>query len=290
MTTDKAILTCAVTGVLTDPRQHPVPVTVEEMARSSREAYDAGAAIVHVHFRRQEPGQGHIASWDPEVAAAISDAIRAACPGIVFNMTTGVFGRDVSAPIACLRRIRPEIAACNAGSLNYLKTRRDGSWAWAPVLFDNPVDKVEEMLRAMAESGTRPEFECFDVGIARSIALFRDAGMVDVPNYNFVMGVASGMPADPDLLELLLRYREPGTHWQVTAIGREEVWALHRRAAERGGALRTGLEDTFYLPDGSRASGNGALIEALARCAREAGREIASPAEARAALGLAPAA
>ena len=260
------------------------------MARSSREAFDAGAAVVHVHFRRQEPGQGHIASWDPEVAAAISDAIRAACPGIVFNMTTGVFGRDVSAPIACLRRIRPEIAACNAGSLNYLKTRRDGSWAWPPMLFDNPVDKVEEMLRAMGESGTRPEFECFDVGIARSIALFRDAGMVDAPNYNFVMGVASGMPADPDLLELLLRYREPGTHWQVTAIGREEVWALHRRAAERGGALRTGLEDTFYLPDGSRASGNGALIEALARCARDAGREVASPHEARVALGLAPAA
>jgi 3-keto-5-aminohexanoate cleavage enzyme len=286
MTSDKAILTCAVTGVLTDPRQHPVPVTVEEMARSSREAYDAGAAIVHVHFRRQEPGQGHLASWDPEVAAAIVDAIREACPGIVVNMTTGVFGRDVSEPIACLRRVRPEIAACNAGSLNYLKTRRDGSWAWPPMLFDNPVDKVQEMLGAMAECGTRPEFECFDVGIARSIALFRDAGMVDVPNYNFVMGVASGMPADPDLLELLLRYREPDTHWQVTAIGREEVWQLHRRAAERGGALRTGLEDTFYLPDGSRASGNGALIEALALCAREAGREVASPAEARVALGL----
>ncbi|HUP21778.1 MAG TPA: 3-keto-5-aminohexanoate cleavage protein [Thermoanaerobaculia bacterium] len=286
MTTEKAILTCAVTGVLTDPRQHPVPVTVEEMARSSREAYDAGAAIVHVHFRRQEPGQGHLASWDPAVAAAIVDAIREACPGIVVNMTTGVFGRDVSEPIACLRRVRPEIAACNAGSLNYLKTRRDGSWAWPPMLFDNPVDKVQEMLRAMAECGTRPEFECFDVGIARSIALFRDAGMVDVPNYNFVMGVASGMPADPDLLELLLRYREPDTHWQVTAIGREEVWPLHRRAAERGGALRTGLEDTFYLPDGSRASGNGALIEALARCAREAGREVASPAEARAMLRL----
>ena len=75
MSSPKAILTCAVTGVLTDPRQHPVPVTVEEMARSSREAYDAGAAIVHVHFRRQEPGQGHVASWDPEVAAAVEELV-----------------------------------------------------------------------------------------------------------------------------------------------------------------------------------------------------------------------
>jgi uncharacterized protein (DUF849 family) len=53
--------------------------------------------------------------------------------------------------------------------------------------------------------------------------------------------------------------------------------------------LRTGLEDTFYLPDGSRAAGNGVLVEALARCARNAGRDIASPAEARRMLGLAPA-
>lgn len=284
---DKAILTCALTGVLTDPRQHPVPVTVEEMAASAREAYEAGAAIVHVHFRAQEPGMGRFPSWDPEVAAAIDEAIRAACPGVVFNMTTGVVGPDVSGPIACMRRIRPEIAACNAGSLNYLKARQGGSWAWPPLVFDNPVEKVEAMLAAMKETGAKPEFECFDVGIVRSVALYQQVGMVDgALEYNFVMGVASGMPADPDLLPLLLRYRLPDTAWQVTAIGREEVWALHRRAAELGGMLRTGLEDTFYLPSGERASGNGALIEAMATIAREVGREVASPAEARAMLGL----
>jgi uncharacterized protein (DUF849 family) len=79
---------------------------------------------------------------------------------------------------------------------------------------------------------------------------------------------------------------EPGSPWQATLIGRAEIWPLHQRVAELGGMLRTGLEDTFYLPDGSRAGGNGALIDALVACARRAGREVASPAEAHAALGL----
>ena len=89
------------------------------------------------------------------------------------------------------------------------------------------------------------------------------------------------------MLPLLVGYHREGSPWQVTAIGREEVWPLHRRAAELGGNLRTGLEDTFYLPDGSKAAGNGPLIEALVKMAHESGRQTASPAEARAAMGLA---
>lgn len=283
----KAVLTCALTGVLTNPQQHPVPVTPEQMARSAKEAFDAGASIMHVHFRRQEPGLGHLPSWEPEVCAEITDAIRAACPGVIINQTTGVVGPDVSGPIDVLRRIKPEIAAANAGSLNYLKVRAKGAWAWPPMTFDNPVEKVEQMLAAMKEVGARPEFECFDVGIVRSVGLFVDVGLTEDPDYNFVMGVASGMPADPDLLTLLPRYMKPGCTWQVTAIGRQEVWPLHRRAAELGGMLRTGLEDCFYLPDGSKAPGNGPLIEALARTARDVGREVASPDEARVLMRLA---
>lgn len=284
--TEKAILTCALTGVLTDPQQHPVPVTPAQMAGSAREAFDAGASIMHVHLRRQEPDKGHLPSWDPEVAATIVDAIRAACPGVIINLTTGVIGADISGPAACIRRVRPEIAACNAGTLNYLKLRDDGRWAWPPMVFDNPVEKVQAFLDVMRETGTRPEFECFDVGIVRSAGMYRRAGMTDHLDYNLVMGVASGMPADADLLELLLRWIEPGSPWQATLIGRAEIWPLHQRVAELGGMLRTGLEDSFYLPDGRRAAGNGALIEALAACARNAGREVASAAEARAALGL----
>ena len=283
---EKAILTCALTGVLTDPKQHPVPVTPAQMAAEAKAAFEAGAAIMHVHIRRQEEGMGHMPSWDPDVVWEVTEAIRAACPGVIINLTTGVVGKDIAGPLACIRRVKPEIAACNAGTLNYLKIRADGRWAWPPMVFDNPVDKVKAFLDVMHETGTMPEFECFDVGIVRSVAMYKKAGMTDHLDYNFVMGVDSGMPADAELLGWLRKQIDPGVTWQSTLIGRQEIWPVHQATADLGGMLRTGLEDTFYLPDGSRASGNGALIEALAKCARNAGRDIASPAEARVRLGL----
>jgi 3-keto-5-aminohexanoate cleavage enzyme len=287
---DKAIITCALTGVLTNPQQHPVPVTPAQMAAQARDAFNAGASIMHVHLRAQEPGMGHMPSWDPDVAQAIVSAIRTACPGVIINLTTGVIGKDISGPAACIRRVKPEIAACNAGTLNYLKIKDNGEWAWPPMVFDNPVAKVQQFLDVMAECGTRPEFECFDVGIVRSVGMFLKAGMLKPemgsPEYNFVMGVASGMPCDADLLTLLPRWIAPGCDWQTTLIGREEIWPVHQKTADLGGMLRTGLEDTFYLPNGERASGNGALIEALAQCAQRAGRSVASAQEAREIMGL----
>jgi uncharacterized protein (DUF849 family) len=286
---DKAIVTCALTGVLTDPAVYPAPVTPEQMAREARRAMDEGASVVHVHFRRLEPGKGHLPSWQPEVATAVIAAIRDACPGVIVNQTTGVAGPDISGPLACLRAVRPEIAALNAGSLNYLKTRADGTWAWPPMLFDNPVEKVAAFLAVMRECAIDPEFECFDTGIVRTAAaVARNNGFSRAPRYNFVMGVESGMPADPELLPILLRLIAPGARWSVTAIGRKEIWPLHGRAAELGGDLRTGLEDTIHLPDGSRAASNGELVAALVAAARAAGRAVASPQEARAALDLSP--
>jgi uncharacterized protein (DUF849 family) len=288
MDKNKAILTCALTGVLTDPRQHPVPVTPAQMAVAARDAFNAGASVMHVHLRQQDEGLGHLPSWDPDVAEAVIDAIRDACPGVIINLTTGVIGPDIGGPAACLRRLKPEIAACNAGSLNYLKLRDDGRWAWPPMVFDNPVAKVQAFLDVMRECGTHPEFECFDVGIVRAVGMYLKAGMFSgVPEYNFVMGVASGMPCDADLLALLPRWLAPGAVWQTTLIGRAEIWPVHQRTAELGGMLRSGLEDTFYLPSGERASGNGPLIAELAACAERAGRAVAGPAEARSLLGLA---
>jgi len=143
------------------------------------------------------------------------------------------------------------------------------------------------MLEAMKKSNSLPEMECFDLGILRSVEMYVKNGMCADPHYNFVMGVASGMPVDVELLPILLRYMIPDSHWQVTAIGRQEIWPLHQRVAELGGMLRTGVEDTFFLPDGSRARGNGDLIDAIVQCARNCGREIASPKEAREILGFA---
>ena len=287
---EKAILTCALTGVLTTPKQHPVPVTPAQMAAEARDAFNAGASIMHIHMRNQEEGFGHMPSWDPDVAESIVNAIREACPGVIINLTTGVVGKDISGPLACIRRIKPEIAACNAGSLNYLKLKEDGSWAWPPMVFDNPVAKVQQFLDVMEEAGTHPEFECFDVGIIRSVTMYLKNGMLKPEmgraEYNLVMGVASGMPCDADLLALLPKYMAQDSVWQATLIGRAEIWPVHQKTADLGGMLRTGLEDTFYLPGGERAKGNGELIAALAACAQRAGRSIASPAEARAMLGL----
>lgn len=281
----KVTITCSLTGVLTNPAQHPVPVTPEEMAASAREAFDAGAAIMHVHFRRQEPGMGHLPSWEPAVASEICDAIRDACPGVILNATTGVVGPDISGPMACLDAVRPEMAAMNAGSLNYLRVRSDGNWAWPPMLFDNPVDKIERTLEHMNALGIVPECECFDTGIVRSIDMFVARGLLKKrPYVSLVMGVASGMPAKAGWLPLLVEELPEGAHWQSIVIGRQEVWDVHRATAELGGHLRVGVEDTFYLPDGSRTPGNGALVEALAKIAREAGREIASPDEVRSEL------
>src|SRR5256885_1360456 len=136
---NKAVVTCALTGILTDPRQHPVPVTPEEMAREARAARDAGASIVHVHFRSQAPGKGHLPTWEPEVAKEIIGAIRDACPDLIINQSTGTAGPNYQGSIDCIRATNPEVAACNAGSLNYLKIKADGTWAWPPRLFDNPV-------------------------------------------------------------------------------------------------------------------------------------------------------
>jgi 3-keto-5-aminohexanoate cleavage enzyme len=285
--TDKVVITCALNGVLTDPRQHHVPVTPQEMAAEAKAAYDAGASVMHIHLRQQGPDKGHLPSWDVALSREVQEAIRDACPGIIINHTSGIVGPDYAGALACIRETAPEIAACNAGSLNYLKLKADGAWAWPPMLFDNPVAKIQDYLDAMKDVDTRPEFECFDVGIVRAVAMFRHNGMIArTPQYNFVMGVASGMPADPELLPILLRLKLPGAMWQVTAIGRAEIWPLHRACAELGGCLRTGLEDTFYLPDGAKARSNGELIAAAAAIAREAGREIASPQEARAIFGL----
>jgi len=286
-TKGKAVISCALTGVLTDPAVHHVPVTPEQMAAEAERAFNAGATVVHCHFRNQQKGMGHLPTWELGPVGEILAAIRQKVPEIIINMSTGVMGADISGPVACLEKFKPEMAACNAGSLNYLKTRRDGSWAWPPMLFDNPVEKISRYLEVMKANEVVPEFECFDTGIVRSVGLFKHNGMfTGSPHISLVMGVASGMPAKGDWLPLLVEEMPEGSHWQVIAIGRAEVWSLHKRCLELGGNARTGLEDTFYLPGGEKATSNGQLVEALVAVAREVGRDIASPAEARAILGV----
>lgn len=278
----KVIVTCALTGTFTDPAKFGVPVTPAEMAAEAKAAFDEGACMVHCHFRQQEQGKGHLPSWDPDVAGPICDAIRKACPGILINMSTGVVGDDISAPVSCLNRVKPEMAALNAGSLNYLRITKSGKWAWPPMLFDNPVQKVQAFADAMNSIDCIPECECFDSGIVRSVGMYQRNGFLPSPAHiSLVMGVESGMPCKKEWLPLLVKEMRPGTHWQSICIGRKEIWDVQRETARLGGHMRTGLEDTFYLPDGSRAKSNGELVHALVKIAKEEGRIIATPDEAR---------
>ena len=282
---DTVVITCALNGVLTDPAQHPVPYTPAQMAAEARAAYNAGASVVHLHLRDQTSGR--LPSWEVDLALEVVDAIKAAAPELLLNLTTGVVGDEINGPRACLEAIEPEMAAMNAGSLNYLKVRSNGQWAWPPMLFDNPVSKISAFLEVMNTHAIVPECECFDTGILRSLAMFEAHGILKPPyTVSLVQGVASGMPARLDLLPILLDEMPKERPWQSIVIGREEVWQIHRRTAELGGNLRTGVEDTFYLPDGSKVDGNGPLIEAMAQMAREVGREPATPAQAREMLGI----
>ncbi|MBW2091514.1 MAG: 3-keto-5-aminohexanoate cleavage protein [Deltaproteobacteria bacterium] len=260
---DKAILTCALTGVLTNPAVHNVPVTPEEMADAAEQAWNEGAVIVHCHFRDQREGMGHLPTWDVNVVGSIIAAIKERTPEMIINMSTGIGGPDISGPAACLEAHKPDLAACNAGTLNYLKLKSDGTWAWPPHIFDNPVEKVQRFLDVMKANNVIPEFECFDTGIVRSVALYKKAGMFEGdPHISLVMGVASGQAAKASWLPLLKEEMLPGTHWQVIAVG------------------------TFYLPNGDKARNNGDLVKALADLTREVGREPATASEARQILGI----
>jgi len=207
-------------------------------------------------------------------------------------MSTGVLGDDIQQQLDCLTAVQPEMAALNAGSLNYLKASSSKpQWAWPPLMFDNPVEKIEKFTNAMVAQNCIPECECFDTGIVRSVRMYQHVKLLPAPAHvSFVMGVHSGMPCRPDILPILVDSLPEGAHWQSICIGQKEIWDVHRRTAELGGNLRTGLEDTFYLPDGSQAKDNGELIAELVKIARECGREPATPSEARIMLGIKPSA
>jgi 3-keto-5-aminohexanoate cleavage enzyme len=287
--TGKVVVTAAITGVLTDPVQFHVPVTPNEMADAVLQSYNAGATVAHCHFRDQREGMGALPTWDLKMVGDILSAIRAKVPNIIICMSTGVMGDDISGPVGCLEAFSPEMAACNAGSLNYLKIRKDGKWAWPPQLFNNPVEKVNSFLKVMIANNIIPEFECFDTGIVRSVSMYKANGMFEGDAHlSFVMGVDSGMPANPDLVPILIAELPDEAQWQVIATGpgREKIWMLHRRCIELGGNVRTGLEDTFYLPNGEQATNNGALVEAMVTIIRDVGREVASSSEAREILGI----
>ena len=279
---EKVIITCAMSGVVTTRAQcAAIPYTVEEFAAEAKRAYDAGASVLHIHARSDEGAPDYTAAR----YRAIGDAIRAACP-IILNFSTGTIDPE-GRKAPHVTDYKPEIAALNMGSMNYAKYNpKKKSWVFNFV-FENSFDYIAELLTKMNEAGVKPELECFDTGHVCSAEPLIEMGLLKAPlDFSLVMGVVGGVKASAKHLAFMADQVPPGSTWKVVGISREQ-WSLCAAALTLGGNIRVGLEDNFYLPDGTMARSNGELVEKGAQMTRDIGRAVATVDEARAMLGLA---
>lgn len=278
----KVILSAALTGVLATRQQCPaIPYTPDEIAEEARRAYEAGAAIAHIHAREDDGGP----CFRPERYQEILEAVRARCP-ILINFSTGAIGLSKEERIAHIPATRPEMAALNMGSMNYAIYSSRRKQFIFDMVFQNPFGEIGYFVQVMNEAGVRPELECFDRGHIANAAPLVDQGLLSTPlQFSFIMGVLGGIPATvPDLVNQAAAVPR-GSNWQVVAIA-EGQWPMVGAALAMGGDVRVGLEDNYYLAPGQMASSNAELVEKAVRMARDVGREPASVAEARARLSL----
>ena len=282
---DPAVITCAISGALADRSQCPaIPYTPAEYAAEARRAVDEGAVQIHIHARHADGTP----STAVEDFVAIRDAIVAEVgDAAIINFSTGTIGVSVAARVDYLEAGRPEVAALNMGSLNYAKYSRSRQAFVFQFVFQNPFDEIVELLVAMRRLGVKPEHECFDVGHVASLEPLLDMGLLEPPLHaDFIMGVLGGIPATArNLAAMADNMPQAAHHWGVIGIGRSQ-WTMVAAALSLGGSVRAGLEDNFYLPDGTMARSNGELIARARRMTEDAGRRVATVAEARALLGL----
>jgi uncharacterized protein (DUF849 family) len=271
------------TGVLADRKHCPsLPYTPAEIGEEARRAFEAGATVVHIHARNDDGTP----TFAPEVFERIRQEVRARSP-ILLNFSTGTLEDDVSQQCGYIRGSRPEIAALNMGTMNYSKySAQKKSFAF-DMIFPNRYGKIVELLRAMNEAGVKPELECFDIGHTHGIWPLLDMGVLKPPlQFSFIVNVLGGLPPLVEALELQTKVMPKGSEWEVIGISRPG-WKMIGAALVLGGNVRCGLEDNFYLPDGSMASSNGALCDVTVRMVKDVGRKVATLDETRQILGLA---
>lgn len=270
--TDPCIISVAITGSVTQPHQTPyLPITPEQIAVSAIEAWNAGAAIAHIHVRDPATGMPtHNLEYYEQIRARIW-----AETDMVLNFTTGGYpGMDHNQRLETLR-LRPEMGSYDAGSMNF-----------GPGVFLNPPDFLRRMAESFQEYGVRPELECFDVGMIGNCLRLVEEGLIDQPLWwQFVLGVPGGAPATPKVLMTMVEMLPAGSQWSVIGIGRNQL-TMNAMGILLGGHVRTGLEDNIYYRRGELAVSNAQLVERLARLTRELGREVASPDQARQMLHL----
>jgi 3-keto-5-aminohexanoate cleavage enzyme len=280
---DPCVVTCSISGAVASREQCPaIPYTPEEYAAEAGRAVDEGCSMIHIHARTPEG----VPSYEIEDFRAITEAILGAVDDVIVNYSTGAIGVPIEKRIAYLRELRPDVAALNMGSMNYAKySARRKDFVFKTV-FENSFDTIIAFLRAMNELGIRPEHECFDSGHVANLDPLIDMGLLSEPlQVSCVMGVTGGIRPTAKNLAHMSEQVPPVRHnWGVIGISRDQ-WALIAAAAALGGNVRAGLEDNFYLPDGQMARSNGDLIAKAREVVENAGRRVATVAEARELLG-----
>jgi uncharacterized protein (DUF849 family) len=287
----KTILTCAVTGNLTTRDQHPgLPVTPAEIATAAIEAGKAGAAVVHIHARDPATTKG---SMDLALFREIVDRIRQSGSDVILNLSTGEGGRyipsldnpAVAAPgttlttperrVAHVEALKPEICTLD------LNTMFSGS----AVVINTPRN-VTEMARRIYASGVLPELEIFDGGDLQLAKALQEDGTLRNPLLiQIVLGVRYGAIPNPQTLFYFVSQLPPDCIWAAFGIGRHE-FPLLAQAFLLGGHVRVGLEDNVYIRKGVLARDNAELVEKAGTIVENLGGSLATPAEARAILGL----
>jgi uncharacterized protein (DUF849 family) len=283
---DPVIITCSISGAVANREQCPaIPYTPQEYAAEARRAVDEGASMIHIHARTPEG----VPSYEVEDFRAITEAILGEVGDVIVNYSTGAIGVPIEQRLAYLRELRPDVAALNMGSMNYAKfSARRGEFVFHTV-FENSFETIMTFVAEMRELGIRPEHECFDSGHIANLDPLLAMGLVEAPlQISCVMGVVGGIrPSARNLAHMADQI--PGgpdgpNNWGVIGISRDQ-WRLVAAALTLGGNVRVGLEDNFYLPDGTMARSNGDLIARARRLAEDVGRRVASVAEARELLG-----
>ncbi len=272
--TDPCIICVAITGsVPTKADNSAVPVTIAEQIESTHAAFQAGASICHAHVRNAD----ETPSSDPDKFAALKEGVEKHCPGMIIQLSTG--GRSgAGKERGGMLSLRPDMASLSVGSNNF-PTR----------VYENPPELVDWLASEMIKYDVKPEIEAFDLSHIFRAADLHDKGQIAATPYvQFVMGVKNAMPVDRHVFDFYLQTVErlfPGAPWCAAGIGRDQI-TVNDWAVSNGGHARTGLEDNVRLDKDHLAPSNAALVERVVDLCEKYERAVATPAQARAMLGL----
>ena len=269
------IICVAITGSVPRKEDNPaVPITIDEQVESTQAAFEAGATICHAHVRNDD----QTTSSDPEKFARLKEGLEKHCPGMIIQFSTG--GRSgAGQERGGMLPLRPDMASLTVGSNNF-PTR----------VYENPPDLVDWLASEMIAYDIKPEIEAFDLSHIFQATKMQKDGRLKGPAYvQFVMGVKNAMPVDREVFDFYLHTMKrllPDSEWCAAGIARHQI-EVNEWCVAAGGHARTGLEDNIRMNRETLAPSNAALVERVVELCEQYERPVATPAEARAILGLA---